>query len=92
MVRFAFTRQPNLFFESLNPVVELSHGGRRLQLVIDTGAFSSEFYPSFRHALSSEEISKMKRVRQKKAGVGGTIVSCKIEQLFELWSTFYAGS
>jgi hypothetical protein len=77
--------EPNLFFDSLNPVVELSHGERRLQLVVDTGAFSSEFYPSFRDALSSEEMSKMKRVRQKEAGVGGTIVDRKIEQLPELW-------
>jgi predicted aspartyl protease len=77
--------EPNLFFDSLNPVVELSHGERRLQLVVDTGAFSSEFYPSFRGALSSEEISKMKGVRQKVAGVGGTIVGRKIEQLPELW-------
>jgi len=76
---------PNLFFDSLNPVVELSHGERRLQLFLDTGAFSSEFYPSFRGALSSEEISKMKGARQKKAGVGQTIVDRKIEQLPELW-------
>jgi clan AA aspartic protease (TIGR02281 family) len=76
--------EPNLFFDSLNPVVELSHGERRLRLVVDTGAFSSEFYPSFRDALSSEEMSKMKRVRQREAGVGGTIVDRKIEQLPEL--------
>jgi hypothetical protein len=37
--------EPNLFFDSLNPVAELSHGERRLQLVVDTGAFSSEFLP-----------------------------------------------
>ncbi len=77
--------EPNLFFDSLNPVVEVSHGGRRLQLVVDTGAFSSEFYPSFRAALSSEELSGMKPARQKEAGVGRKIVSRKIEQLPELW-------
>ena len=84
-VAAGFKEEPNLFFDSLNPVVELSHGERRLQLVVDTGAFSSEFYPSFRDALSSEETSKMKRVRQKEASVGETIVDRKIEQLPELW-------
>ena len=77
--------EPNLFFDSLNPVVEVSHGEHRLQLVVDTGAFSSEFYPSFRAALSSEEVSGMKHARQKEAGVGRKIVSRKIEQLPELW-------
>ena len=86
--------EPNLFFDSFaqTPVAEtLSHGERRLQLLLDTGAFSSEFYPSFRNALSSEEQSKMKRVRQKKTGVGGTIVDSKIEQLPELWVTVSHG-
>jgi hypothetical protein len=50
-------------------------------MVVDTGAFSSEFYPSFRDALSSEERSKMKPVRQKETGGGGQIVARKIEQL-----------
>jgi predicted aspartyl protease len=77
--------ESNLFFDSLNPVAELSHGERRLQVVVDTGAFSSSFYPSFRGALSSEEVSKMKRARKKETSVGGTIVESKIEQLPELW-------
>lgn len=76
---------PNLFFDSQTPVVELSHGERRLQMVFDTGAFSSEFYPSFRGALSSEEASGIRHARQKVTGVGGTIVKRKIEQLPELW-------
>jgi hypothetical protein len=76
--------ESNLFFDSLNAVMELSHGKQQLQLVVDTGAFSSEFYPSFRDALSSEEISKMKPVRQKEASVGQTIVDRRIEQLPEL--------
>ena len=78
-------QEPNLFFQGLNPVAELSHGGRRLQLVFDTGAFSNEFYPSFRDALSSEEMSKMKHARQKETGVGGTLVDRNITQLPELW-------
>lgn len=77
--------EPNLFFDSLNPVAELSHREHRLQLVFDTGAFASEFYPSFRAALSSEEMVKMKPVRQRQTGVGGTIIDRKIEQLPELW-------
>ncbi|HLJ14691.1 MAG TPA: retropepsin-like aspartic protease [Bryobacteraceae bacterium] len=79
------TQQPNLFFDGQNPVAELSHEERQLQLVIDTGAFTSEFYPSFRSALSTGEISKMKRVRQKEAGVGGAVVDRRIDQLPELW-------
>jgi predicted aspartyl protease len=77
--------EPNLFFDSLNPVVEVSHGERRLQLIVDTGAFSSEFYPSFRGALTLEETSKMKPVRQKERGVGGRTIARKIEQLPEVW-------
>jgi len=34
---------PNLFFDSQNPVVELVHGERRMQMLFDTGAFSSSF-------------------------------------------------
>ncbi len=83
--------EPNLFFDSQTPVAELSHGERRLQLFLDTGAFASEFYPSFRNVLSSEELSKMKRVRQKKTGVGGAIVERKIEQLPELWVNVLGG-
>src|SRR5579884_2635265 len=78
-------QEPNLFFDNQYPIVELSHQERRLQLVVDTGAFTSEFYPSFRAALSPGEISTMKRVRQKEAGLGGTIVKRSIEQLPELW-------
>ncbi len=66
-------------------MVELSHAERRLQLVVDTGAFSSEFYPSFRDALSLDEISKMKPVRQIEGSVGETVVHRKLEQLPELW-------
>jgi hypothetical protein len=74
-------QEPNLFFDSQNPVIELSLGERRMQLLADTGAFTSEFYPSFRGALSPEEISKMKQVGQKVTGVGGTIVDRRIDQL-----------
>jgi predicted aspartyl protease len=77
--------ESNLFFDGLHPVAELYHGERRLQVVVDTGAFSSEFYPSFRDALTSEELSQMKQVRQKEASVGGTIIERKIKQLPELW-------
>ena len=72
-------QEPNLFFDSQNPVIELSLGERRMQLLADTGAFTSEFYPSFRSALSPEEIPKMTQVGQKVTGVGGTIVDRRID-------------
>jgi hypothetical protein len=76
-------QEPNLFFDSQNPVIELSRGEYRLQFLADTGAFASAFYPSFRNALRPGEILKMKRVRQKVTG-GGTIVDRRIDQLPEL--------
>lgn len=83
-VAVAPKEDPNLFFDSQNLVAEISHGQRWLQMVFDTGAFSSEFYPSFRDALSPEERSRMKPARKKETGVGGRIVESKIERLSEL--------
>jgi hypothetical protein len=65
--------EPNLFFDELTPIVETSHGDRRLQMFLDTGANKGFVYPSFRDALGKDEIARLKRKREKTAGAGGMI-------------------
>jgi predicted aspartyl protease len=66
--------EPNLFFEGLTPIVEVHHNGHALQMVLDTGAGTSTLYPTFRAALSLEEIGRLRKKELKSTGVGGTAV------------------
>lgn len=65
--------EPNLFFDGDAPIVEVDHGGSRLQMFLDSGANDTSLYPSFRDALSREEIDRAKSRRAKMAGAGGAI-------------------
>jgi hypothetical protein len=53
--------------------MELDHGQRRLQMHLDTGANDTTLYPSFRDALSHEELAQIRSKREKNAGAGGAI-------------------
>ena len=64
---------PNLFFDGETPIVEVTHNGHQLQMMLDTGANSSDFYPSFRTAMSAEELAEVKTKKEKFGGAGGTI-------------------
>jgi len=66
--------EPNLFFDGLTPIGEVRHGGRALQMVLDTGAGQSALYPSFRIALSPEENARLRKKKVRSTGVGETVV------------------
>jgi hypothetical protein len=64
---------PNLFYDELSPIVEIRHNGHWLQMFLDTGANQGVLYPSFRPAMGSDELAKLKSKREKTAGAGGMI-------------------
>lgn len=66
--------EPNIFFEALTPVVEVRHGGRLLQMALDTGALRSDLYPSFREALREDETGHLRKQQVGRRGVGETVV------------------
>lgn len=64
---------PNLFFDDLSLIVEVSHGGHPLQMLLDTGANKGYLYPSFRDALEPEERRNVKKQSETSGGAGGII-------------------
>jgi predicted aspartyl protease len=76
---------PNLFFDDLRPIVEIRHDDHRLLMFVDTGANASTGYPSFRAALSPEEIAKLTKQQDQTGGAGGVITrSIEISQSIRL--------
>jgi hypothetical protein len=65
-------REPNLFFDGWDLIVEARHRDRRLQMSLDTGANTTSLNPSSRDALMPSEIASLKSKREKTAGAGGT--------------------
>lgn len=65
--------EPNLFYDELSPITEARHDVHPLQLFLDTGANETVVYPSFRAALTKNEISTLGKKREKTAGAGGVI-------------------
>lgn len=61
---------PNLWFDELDPMLEIDHNQHPLQMFIDTGANASVLYPSFRNALRNDEQSHLRNKREKTAGAG----------------------
>lgn len=68
------TGAPNVFFNGLTPILEVLHERRRTLMFLDTGANTSFFYPSFRSALTKDEIGRLTAKDEKTAGAGGIIV------------------
>src|SRR3954454_6089462 len=64
--------EPNLFFDELTPMVSAHHGGRELQMFLDTGNNTTFMYPSSRGALSVDENAHLKTKREQMGGAGGT--------------------
>ena|ERR1035438_7319213 len=64
---------PNLFFDDLSLIVEVSHGGQPLQMLLDTGANKGYLYASFRDALEPEERRKVRRAPETRGGAGGIV-------------------
>jgi hypothetical protein len=64
---------PNLFFDGESPIVELTHGQHRVQMLLDTGANATELYPSFRDSLTPQELVKLKAKKEKVGGAGAVI-------------------
>jgi hypothetical protein len=64
-------REPNVFFDGLSPIVETRHAGRRLAMLLDTGANKSTAYPSLRAALTRDELSGLKMKQDTSGGAGG---------------------
>jgi predicted aspartyl protease len=65
--------EPNLFFEQLTPIVELKHGGRSLQMAVDSGANQTSLYSSFLTAFSAAEASSIRKKKVGSTGLGETI-------------------
>jgi hypothetical protein len=65
---------PNLFFDGKDPIVEVMHNDRRMQMLLDTGANASSFYPSFRPALTKEEIAGLTVGAEQTGGAGEILV------------------
>ena len=63
----------NLFFDDLRPIVEVRHADHRLLMFVDTGANASTGYPSFRAALTKDEIAKLTKQQDQTGGAGGVI-------------------
>ena len=61
----------NLFFDDLRPIVEVRHADHRLLMFVDTGANASTGYPSFRAALTKDEIAKLTKQQDQTGGAGG---------------------
>jgi len=66
-------REPNLFLDGWDLIVEARHGDRRLEMFLDTGANATSLNPSFRDALTPGEVGSLKSKREKTAGAGGTV-------------------
>jgi predicted aspartyl protease len=62
---------PNMFFDELSPIVELTSAGSQFQMFLDTGANSSALYPSFGTVLEKTSLNSK---QEKTAGAGGIIV------------------
>jgi predicted aspartyl protease len=72
--RTAVAETPNLFFDGEEKaVVETSHNQHLLQVVVDTGANDTTLYPSFRDAMTREEVRKLQKRRETRAGAGGSV-------------------
>ena len=64
---------PNLFFDGLNPIVQVLHSGHNLQMMLDTGASATSLYPSIRDALAQWERYQLTNTRVEGiSGAGGS--------------------
>ncbi len=63
---------PNLFFQELTPLMAARHGGRDLQMFLDTGNNTTFLYPSARQILSQGETANLRKKREQMGGAGGT--------------------
>jgi predicted aspartyl protease len=63
--------EPNMFFDGLSPIAETRHAGRRLAMLLDTGANKSTAYPSLRAALTRDELGGLKIKQDTSGGAGG---------------------
>jgi len=64
---------PNLFLDGESPIVEIAHGGHRLQMFLDTGANATTLFPAFRAAMTAEERSTLKTRKERVGGAGGVL-------------------
>ena len=51
--------------------MEARHDGRSLEMFFDTGANTTTVFPSFRDAMTKDEIAKLKKHREQTGGAGG---------------------
>ncbi len=65
--------EPNLFLDGWDLVIDVQHGGRRLEMDLDTGANATSVNPSFRDSLMPDEIASLKNKRDQTAGAGGMV-------------------
>src|ERR1039457_2562750 len=64
---------PNVFFDGLNPIVQVVHSGHNLQMMLDTGASVTSLYPSIRDALAQWERYQLTNTRGEGiSGAGGS--------------------
>jgi Aspartyl protease/Tetratrico peptide repeat len=70
--------EPNLFLDGWDAILDMGHGDKRLEMHLDTGANATSANPSFRDALTADEIASLKSEHDQTAGVG-RIVNRKTE-------------
>lgn len=63
----------NMFFADQDPMVVARHSDHLMQMFLDTGANATSAYPSFRSALSKDELGGLKRKKESTGGAGGTV-------------------
>lgn len=61
---------PNIFLAGTDPVLESAYEGRRLLLLLDTGAFATQLYPPFFKAFEIEITRRGEYVPARIEGVG----------------------
>ncbi len=67
------TANGNILFDSANPIVQASSGGKLLAFTLDTGAGNTDLGPVFGKTLP-ELLSQGKKEPQPSTGFGGTVV------------------
>jgi predicted aspartyl protease len=60
----------NLFFDGLNPIVQVGHAGHNVQMMLDTGAVTTFLYPSILDAFAPWERDQLKGANGPAGGSG----------------------
>jgi predicted aspartyl protease len=63
----------NISYDGWSPIVEVTHEGHTLRMLLDTGANVTTLFPTARAALAPAEIAALGRKREQSGGAGALI-------------------